>query len=333
MNNRKLFALSYFLGRTFFLGFGFSYLMHFVGTDAWISSILGIGIGSLFLWLFLKLKERNPKEDNKLTQIIPTILFLVFNIFIYSQVLFIFQTFASAFFLIKSPIYFIALPIPFIIYRICKNGITSIAKVAEILVPISILLFFLGVLGLIPSFQLDSFTPVFNTSISNIIIGSLYFATFSTTPYFLLYDYKTNQKSFFLSYLFSCLTVLVVCIMIIAALGPNLIEIYRFPEYMVLKKIKLFHFIEKVENIISITWLFDLFTVLAIAGNNIKNCLPKKKKSFWFILLLIILHILMIAISINYQEELMLYQILPIVLGIIEIILGMIFYLFPKKST
>ena len=59
-------------------------------------------------------------------------------------------------------------------------------------------------------------------------------------------------------------------------LGANLVDIYRYPEYMTLKKIKLFNFVEKVENIVSITWIFDLFITLAVSGNNMKELLPKK---------------------------------------------------------
>ncbi len=134
-------------------------------------------------------------------------------------------------------------------------------------------------------------------------------------------------------FIFSTITVILMCIYIIGVLGPNLIEIYRYPEYMVLKKIKIFNFIEKVENIISIAWLFDLFMALGISGENIKECLPKKHRNITFFLILIILYFGAILSGIYYHEELMLYHILPIVLGIFEFIMLFLLMLIPKKKN
>ena len=51
MNERKMFILSYFLGRVFFLGFGFSYLLKLTGKDAYICAILGTIFGTGIIYL------------------------------------------------------------------------------------------------------------------------------------------------------------------------------------------------------------------------------------------------------------------------------------------
>lgn len=332
MNNRKIFAISYFLGRTFFLGFGFSLLMEMLGKDTWIAAFLGMILGSGILFLLSKWKQKlNSKFPNHFLKYSFLALFFLFNMFIFQQILFIFQTFASSFFLIKSPIYFISLPVPFIIYRVCKNGFPAIAKVAEIIMPISLFLFFFSFLGLIQDLNLDYFKPIFTCEPLTLLEGTLFFTAYSTAPYFLLLNVDMESPKLVGKYLFSAMTVFIICVSIIGVLGPNLSQIYRYPEYIVLKKIKIFNFLEKVENIVSIGWLFDLFAVLSISGNNMKECLPNKKRNLVFAFLLFFLYIGAIFSEIYYQEELMLYYVLPIILGIFEVLL-LIFLFISKKS-
>ncbi len=332
MNNRKTFSLCYFLGRSFFLGFGFSLLSKLLNKDAWISCILGTLLGGIILLLFQKGKEKinSVKEIHNWIKYPFLILFILFNIFIYSQIVFIFQTFASSFFLIKSPVFFIALPIPFIIFRICQNGFSTISKVAEVLLPISIFLFLFGIIGLVQNFKIDYFTPVFTSNITDIFSGALFFAFYSTAPYFLLLNAPIQKNKFVIKYFISCITILILCFFIIGILGPNLMQIYRYPEYMTMKKIRIFNFIEKVENIVSITWLFDSFITLAIAGNNLKECMPKKGQKYFFIGILILLYSWSILSNIYYQEGLTLYHLLPIILGIFEILFLLCTLLIPK---
>lgn len=339
INNRQVFAISYFLSRIFFVGFGFSLLRKLVGIDSWMAASLGTLLGGAIVFLFSILRKKvngNLKDYHgsvfvKWTLII---LYFLFNLFVFSQVLFVFQTFASSFFLIKSPIYFITFPIPFIIYRICKNGISTISKIAEVLMPISILLFLFSFLGLLKYFNIEFFKPVLMTKPLTLLQGTLYFAAYSSSSFFLLLNVPMEKPKFTIKFFISSITVVILCIYIIGVLGPNLIQIYRYPEYMMLKKIKLFNFIEKVENILSLTWLFDLFIALGISGNNLKECLPKKHNSVLFFLLLILLYLGAILSGIYYQEELILYHVLPIVLGIFEfLMLVMLFFISKNKNV
>lgn len=338
INNRKVFAISYFLGRIFFVGFGFSLLRKLVGRDSWLSAILGTLLGALIIWIFSKLKSKingslKDIKGNKIIKWSLIILFFLFNLFVFSQMIFIFQTFASSFFLINSPTYFISLPIPFIVYRTCKKGYPTIAKIAEILMPISILLFLFSFFGLLQHFKIDYFKPWLMNGPLTLLQGTLYFAAYSSSAFFLLLNVPMEKNKLVGKFIFSTTTVVLLCIFIIGVLGPNLIQIYRYPEYMMLKKIKIFNFIEKVENILSITWLFDLFMAMGISGENIKECLPQKKQNFVFFIVLLLLYGGAILSGIYYQEELMLYHVLPIVLGIFELLILFLLLFIPKKNS
>ena len=325
MTKKEPFAISYFLGRTFFLGFGFSLLFKLLDKDAWISSLLGILLGACIIFIFQKVKRKYP-----LNSLIGKIVFFIFNFFIFTQILFIFETFCSSFYLIKSPNIYILLPLIFIIYRIIKNGFTTIFRVSEVLFPISIITITIVSFGLLQNFNINYFEPILMTKPMTIFEGTLYFAIYSTAPFFLLWNEENCQK-LIRPYLFSAFTVLVAAIFITAVLGPNLAQIYRYPEYMTLKKIKLFNFIEKVENIVSIVWLFDLFIVLAVSGNNMKNLLPKKHQKISFISILLILFGIALYAGAHYKKELWIYHNLPMLLGIMMLLL-IIVSLFSKKK-
>ena len=315
MNKIKTTTLSYFLGRTFFIGFGFSILFKLLNKDTWIATIIGSVLGFCILLFFEKWKQNHPLNSK-----IAKILFFFYNFFIFTQILFIFETFCSSFYLIKSPILYIILPIPFIIYKITQHGFSTIAKVTEVLFPISIIIYILVVLGLSQNMKFSYFQPFLTADKMDILKGSIYFAIYSTAPFFLLWNVELDNK-LAKSYLQSMLGIFIIAIIITGVLGPNLTQIYRFPEYMTMKKIKLFNFIEKVENIVSITWLFSLFISLSITGYNLKELLPQKRKNILYIGILVLLCATSLYIGIYYKDELWIYHLLPIILGVMIVIL------------
>lgn len=326
MTKPRTFAVSYFLGRAFFLGFGFSLLFKLLDKDAWIASFLGIFLGCGILWLFERLKEKHP-----LSNAFQKFIFFIFNFFVFNQILFIFETFCSSFYLIKSPSIYILAPLFFIILRITKNGFQTISRVSDVLFPIEIALLFVVSLGLLRNINLEYFKPIMDTKPSTLFQGAIYFACYSTAPYFLLWNEKT-EKNILKPYLVSALSIFSAALFITAVLGPNLAQIYRYPEYMTLKKLKLFNFIEKVENIVSIAWLFDLFITLSVSGNNIKQMLPKKYRTYTFSVVLIILFGVSLYGGTHYQGELWIYTYLPILLGGFMLLLIFVSFFSRKKE-
>ena len=59
MTKTKTYAISYFLGRTFFIGFGFSLLFRLLDKDTWIAAILGSILGLGILLFFERIKEKH----------------------------------------------------------------------------------------------------------------------------------------------------------------------------------------------------------------------------------------------------------------------------------
>ena len=100
MNKRKIYALSYFLSRSFFLGYGYSVILSNTNKDSWICFIYAI---SKIKEKMLKLTIKEYLNNHKILKYLILTIFFLFNIFMMSQLLFVLETFAASFFLINSP--------------------------------------------------------------------------------------------------------------------------------------------------------------------------------------------------------------------------------------
>ncbi|MCI8394288.1 MAG: GerAB/ArcD/ProY family transporter [Bacilli bacterium] len=333
MSKRKIYSLSYFLGRAFFLGFGYSVILSITNKDSWICFTIGTLLGLILVYGISKIKEKMQEENlkdylkkNKFLKYLILTLFFLFNLFIMSQLLFILETFAASYFLIHSPTFFILIPIIYLIYRITNKSWSTIGRIGEIFMPISFIIVIASICMLFPYGTIDKFFPIMTQEISDMIRCTLFYAFYSSAPFLLLLNAPMKEPKLVRKYLLSTITILLIGILIISVLGPNLIQIYRYPEYMILKKIKIFEFLEKIENFISITWILDVFMTLAISGNNIRHTLPKKKNKLLFLTILTLLYFLVIYLGEIYYIELQVYFILPIILGIFEITIMFLLY-------
>lgn len=341
ITKKQKLSVMYFLSRAVFLGVGYSLIFEKSGKDAWISIILGTILGLIIVYPISKIlkykKNKTLKElfkEMKLLGVLIKILYFLFLFFLLYECIVIMQTMTTSFFLINSPPLFIGLSGAFLVIMTIKENDTTLFKVGESLIIISVITVFIATLLLIPYGELDAFLPVLTTSTKNIFIGSLYFATMSTAPLLLTLDYKDDGKDIMKMYLFTCLILLVISITIILVLGPKLITIYRFPEYMVLKRIKFMDFVEKIENIISIIWILDAFMILATTTQTLKNLLPRKGgKTVSIIILLIITIITGTVFGGNYILILETYNLVPTILGIslILILLPIFIYVIFKQ--
>ena len=128
--------------------------------------------------------------------------------------------------------------------------------------------------------------------------------------------------------------IVVMAIYVNGVLGEALLNIFRFPEYMVLKQIKLFQFIEKMENVLSIIWIFDLFITISMGVYSVKELVPEKKNKITTIgILAVMMYVINRVFVFDYVNELRIYYILPYVaLGVPLVIIGLLYILLSIKK-
>ena len=82
-----------------------------------------------------------------------------------------------------------------------------------------------------------------------------------------------------MSYIISIMLMLIIIVIIIGNLGIYLASYYQYPEYMVLKRIKLFSFLNRLENIFIISWIFMIFSTLTLIVYYISNTIKYNNRS------------------------------------------------------
>ncbi len=254
---REFNILNYLNSRALFMGIGLSKLLIQAHEYIWISLILGTIIGAILIH-FVKFKMKK----SILNVVICSILFVIgLNILI---------NMISTMYLTEMPKLLVGIPIILLVMYILNKREVIIYRVANILFVLNIFLYVVAMLSLVSDFHLENFTYS-NTPIQNVIFSALEFALFSTLPTLITRDENTANISLVKTYIISAITMGTWFLLTYGILGANLVDIYRYPEYIILKKISIMNFLENIENIVSFVWLFDIIIFLLCNGNAIKK--------------------------------------------------------------
>lgn len=326
--------LCYFISRATFLGIGFSLIMNYSSKDAWLSSILGYILGLGIVWIIKKIldykkgKTLNQILEKNASGIILRVLIILFCLYVIFQSYFILQTFMTSFFLTVTPPFYVILPFILIILFIVSKGIKNIAKVSESLFWFCIVIPVVILIVLNQYVNLEHFLPVFTTKPTNFFYSALIFGVLSSVPNMFLLNIKNNGKNLMKIYSLSVLTLIIIAVIIVGVFGPELSVIYRYPEYMMLKKIKILSFVEKIENIASVIWIIDGFFMVSLASHTVYDLLPKKyNKKIGLLLAAAMFYVTSFIVGENYITRLSLYYKTPIIylIGFIVIAIPLFF--------
>ena len=320
--------LIYFLSRSLFLGGGISTLFLYCSKDAYIAIILGTLLGIGIIYIISKIKISKPfniyLQEKSFINILIKVIFICYIIFGIFILLIILATFLYSYFLPFTPSVISCLPFIFLAAFLSPKSTSKIVYVAQVLFIISLILIFLKTILLANEFDFGNLLPVLTTKPFNIFKASLIFTILSTAPFILLIDESIQFKQSLKYYLISSLTIFIVVLTITAVLG-ELVNVYSYPEYSVLRKIRLFKFIENIENFISIGWFFDIFICLSLSSLKLKQLFNTNKSIVSFGITTLILFIVNCLIINNFYNSIIIYKIFPIILAIFMFILFLLF--------
>ena len=316
INNNKLNPLQFsclliFPILSMFSGIGLYNIIKISNIDSYISTIISTILGLLIILLFinilnyekdLTLPEKNiklfgPLIGNIINYIINILTLIIAISLIYSISNFIISQFLSA----TPPIIILVLMSLTTIYAISK-GIETISRTSIIFFIIIILLTITSTIGLIPNFDIKNIKPILEHGINPTIKGGIILTLTNIVPIFILLIIPKNNitnnnkvsKYIIITYLISMLFIFLATLLTIASLGTHLLNLFPPPEYMVLKKISILGFIDRIENIIYIKWLLTDFISFTLLIYYISNSINKKKKQ---IIIPIITTIIVIYLS------------------------------------
>ena len=144
---------------------------------------------------------------------------------------------------------------------------------------------------LLPAFSFDNFTSS-PLSLKNTVLASLYLYIVSISS---IYIYPQMDKcNLTKGYILSMFTLFLTSVFIIGTLGTLEGSLYRYPEYIILKRINFLNFFTNVENIFFFSILSDLIITLGMCLCSFKE---KKEKIFFTFLSFIITYIIYLKTS------------------------------------
>lgn len=276
------------------IGIGFNNIITIAKVDSYISIIIAYILGFipilLFIYLFNQEKNINELIIDTFGKTIGTIinyLLLIPIMIIGICSVYSISNFMVSQFLSDTPIIIIyVIPSLVILYGLIK-GIEAISRTSLILYVIMLLLFAIAIFGLVPQIEIDNYKPILENGLLNPLKGSIIFILSDIIPLFVMLSISkkniTNKekttKSIIFFYSISILIMFLNIAMTIGTLGIHLTNMYQYPEYMVLKQISLFDFLDRIENFVTIQWIFRTFMLVSMTVYYIQNTIKKDNNS------------------------------------------------------
>lgn len=249
-------------------------------------------------------------------------------------------------FLTRTSYYYIAILFFIIIAWTVNKGIETTSRTIFIMFVITIPIMILLWTSLVPYVRLDNLKPYIDVSSISIIKSSIIYICTTTLPIIYLLDLKhtTNDKESFerkiiVSYIISCIITIVFIFLIISVYTIDIATILTYPVYSLFKKVQIFGFVERIENIAGIQILVAFYIqatfLIYYLKENISNVFRKNKKIKSKILTYIIsLIVPLTSITLFKKYNIInVINITPYIIGILILVIVLLFIKPKRKST
>lgn len=363
MKNNKITCLEYgiliyFIIRSMSLGISIDSYIHIGGVDGYLSPLIGMIIGLIPLYIFIKLLNFQPdlnifeKIDylfgKKIGKIL-TIIILITITLLVNVIFWNLLNFISSQYLYRTSSLYVALIFGICFIYTCTKKINILTRTANILFYISIIIFFTCAIDLANNSKLSNLQPFLEYGIKNPLLSGLAHVTYSILPLYILLLIPKNQiknnsnlnKYIFIFYLSANIGKFVVIFYVLSVFGIDLATIYEFPDFVLLRRIATTGFFQRFESILATQWIFDLFIMISLCFIFIKKAFKhvvkiKNENIFISIFIIIICFISSNHIFKNNTigDDFMLYK-FPFIMFIMLFILPLLVFIkiFSKKNT
>ncbi|MCP1308317.1 GerAB/ArcD/ProY family transporter [Paenibacillus tyrfis] len=250
--------------------------------DAWISIVTGTGLSLLLVYLYIAVADRYPDlsmvelSQKLLGRWLGTVvsIFLIINTFVVGAVSLVdfAGTFVSRQIMPDTPVY--AANTLYVLSAVIglRMGLRTIARAAEAMFPLTMVLFVIMILTVSPNMNTDNLLPVLEVEFKPFIksnIAYLGFSTFPTVFFLMMYpscvrEGKKASKAFLLGTLLGGLFLLVITVACIAVLGAEGTARQAYPSYTLAKKINIANFFTRIEVLMATLWLIALYFKLIV---------------------------------------------------------------------
>ncbi|PID23238.1 spore gernimation protein [Sporosarcina sp. P3] len=244
--------------------------------DAWIAAIVGIGIGLLVIWLFTTIASWFPgltyiqiteKIFGKWIGKIVSILFVSMATYYTSSLLYYSATFVTTNMMPNTPSVALHILMIGIVVMGIRLGIETIARSAEILIVVFVVLFLILTVFISPQIKFENLQPVYEVGTKMIFQSSIYFVTSSSVNAIVLLmifpafinNMKHAKKSFIIGHLIGGIFILMLTFLCVAVLGAEDTARQIYPGYELAKRISVGDFVQRIEGFMGSLWFIALY--------------------------------------------------------------------------
>ena len=242
--------------------------------DAWIASILTTFISLFFIFIYKQIAtlyssmtyvEINEKVFGKWIGKIMSLPYLFYFYYLSASMIRDIGNFFVTEILVDTPIQIIMIVFLLVSLMAVQLGLEVISRTALIFFPWIVALFFILFLILIPEIKLENIQPILE-GLKPIIKGSYHILGLPYLElliFLMITPYVTEKvnmnKAFYRGTLIGGIVLTIVIILSILVLGADISARQSYTTYILGKKIKIGRFLERIEAIIAIIWIFTAF--------------------------------------------------------------------------
>lgn len=345
ISTRELLSIVISLTCCLFPMFGTSIIIYSSKNSALLSISIGYLIGFipllLIIYIFNNLDENKNIFEFNISKLhfigrIINVLLYVYSIYIGIIISWRILDFTITNLLPENSYYILSIILFSIMGYAVTKGKEVISRSNTILTIILIIILGFISIFLIPNVKLDNLLPIFNVSKMNFIKGALTYQAVSVYPLITILSIKPGdivdrnnfKKCLIMGYSITYVIIMIFYFLLISNFGSNFASILSFPEYYLFKNINAFDFIQRVENICSMTYFIVSFGgicyLIFFAKESIIStfCIKDKKKENIFILILAnIIPIISVYLFQKYHMNFLINNYLKYTLYIIILIL------------
>ncbi len=267
-----------------YLGIGDIILLRKSSNEVLLAMLLGTIIGIIPVLMYLKVNSYLPKLNiyEKITKMFGQKIGAILNILIFLIYMFMLTVairsiviFITSKYMQNTPYIFVGILVLVTSLIICFNGIETIARISQLSFFASLLFMFIIEFFLIKFINISNVFPLINGNnyITNILNGAIYHASSTSILSMLLLtinkssikDPKKYNRNIIIFYLISSLSLCVVMFFVITCFGYKISVSFRYPEYILLKKIGLSGSELHLENLLAFRWIFYMLALCNIS--------------------------------------------------------------------
>ena len=265
-------------------------LLRKAGDEVLISMLLGTMLGLIPVLKYLKINsslpklniyEKNKKLFGKFFGNILNLLLIIMYMVLLAIAIRAVVIFVTSKYLQNTNYYLVGILVIITSLIICYKGLDTIARISQLSFLTTLILVVIIEILLIKYIEIGNIFPVFtgDNFIKNIFDGAIYHASTCSLLSMLLLcipknrirEEKKYNKTIILFYLFSSLALTLVMFFVVSCFGYNMATLFRYPEYILLKKIGLSNSELHLENLLAFRWIFYMIALANICTYGIKK--------------------------------------------------------------